>query len=168
MVYKGNKSAFARRLGFEQKEIYRFLKQYHNGGGSAIATEAVLRLFAEENISVDTVLHEYASVDAAGEDGRCVHQDHIDNMLLELSALREQKCGTDMRYALAQDAIRFMEKLREHLCSEQDKQNRCRYYRHEESDDTCPCKDFAKFFAAISANIEEAWSLSAAAGRNCA
>lgn len=58
-ICDGNKSDLARRLGVEFKDIYRYEKQFDAGGGTVIGMEALIKMYAREQRSLDSVIKLY-------------------------------------------------------------------------------------------------------------
>lgn len=58
-LYGGNKRLLARRLQIDHLDVYRWIKRFREGGLSATALEALLKMYARENMSIDKMLQDY-------------------------------------------------------------------------------------------------------------
>lgn len=136
-VCNGNKSEFSRRLGVEQKDIYRYSKRFRDGSGSIRATEAVLEMYWREGRSIDDVLQNYTLAHPGLREE--VASGFCDDVIAAIRTSLENECRAAQDLArVLKSAEHFMAQMERAFCNAACKSKR-------DCATQCPCKRFAEF-----------------------
>lgn len=143
-LLNGNKRLLARRLQLhDHLEVYRWIKRLAEGGQSATAAEALLRMFARENISVDEVLIEYsAHMDKMNDQADslvcpCEHDEYAQRVHSLREAMEIEKYKNDHKYSFIGLADNLMTRFEYMFCAKRASGSQCPFCRP--GSDECPC-----------------------------
>lgn len=154
-IFGGNKRAYARRLGIKNAEVYRYLDRYREGGGSAVAMEALLRLFVEEDVSMDKILETYKS-SAQQSIAACACQEEIEKFRQETYQLKTTMKASEDYHLMMIHISRAMNRLAGMTCGgKPGERESCQWSGDE---DACPCKQLVQTIAEIRERLERSSS----------
>ena len=146
VLFEGNKSECARKLGIRRTDLNRIQQRFAEGATSVRAIEAIVNLFWKENYSLDHALRGYMSDDAASSANGQAVPDNPLRMLREEMEREWHQAGTRMR--LFKSAEAFMAQLEHSFCTEE-----CRELRDCQTE--CPCKRFSELIDWLRQELEK-------------
>lgn len=157
-LYGGNKRLLARRLQIGHLDVYRWIKRFREGGLSATALEALLKMYARENMSIDKVLQDYRghieTFDQWTSTNPCACSN--DEYMQRVYALHESmeiaKPQNDAKHMLLNLAIDLMTHLEQMFC-ERARNSKCIFC--SPGCCACPCRNFGIFIDRLVSVIDE-------------
>lgn len=145
VLFGGNKSECARKLGIRRTDFNRMQHRFAEGATSIRAIESIIFLFWKEQHSLDQALRGYMNEGAEGSVDRHAALDNPLQMLREEMAQEWHQAGTRMR--LFKSAEAFMAQLEHSFCTEE-----CRELRDCQTE--CPCKRFSDLISLLHQELE--------------
>lgn len=144
VLFGGNKSECARKLGIRRTDLNRMQHRFAEGATSIRAIESILLLFRQEQYSLDQALRGYMNEAEGSADGQAV-QDNPLRMLREEMAQEWHQAGTRMR--LFKSAEAFLAQLEHSFCTVE-----CRELRDCQTE--CPCRRFSELINWLRKELE--------------
>lgn len=157
-LYGGNKRLLARHLQVDHLELYKWIRRLHEGGLSATAIEALLKMCARENISLDKALLGYwehmetSNIWINSNPCVCANDGFVQRVHSVLESMEIAKPQSDDKHVLARLASDFMAHLERMFC---DKTRSASCIFCAAGCCTCPCRNFGVFFDWLVKAIDE-------------
>lgn len=145
VLFGGNKSECARKLGIRRTDLNRMQQRFAEGATSVRAIESILLLFWKEQHSLDQALRGYMNEASEGSAEGQTAPDNPLRVLREEMARESHQAGARMR--LFKSAEAFMPQLEHSFCTEE-----CREQRDCQTE--CPCKRFSELIEWLRQELE--------------
>lgn len=159
VVCNGNKSVFGRRLGIPKTEINRLHKRLVNGGGSMVTTDALLKMFLEDDVSLDKAAEAYQTYlqnpEQYNQENPCIHKQLIEAFLSDSVKRREARKDHEVYHRFNVKSTDYLNHLSRIVCDNYDTPQGCLFHGNDGDGSQCPCKLFIDFVLAARASMEE-------------
>ena len=147
VVFSGNRSECARKLGIRRTDFNRVEQRLHEGAASVRTVEAILRLFCDMNISMDQALAGYNAEPKELSDEPALKRQK-DRIRLFRDSLSKTWVTASNRMRIFKSAEAFLAELEHCLCNEA-----CEKLRNCQTG--CPCKRFAEYMEWLKEELDE-------------
>ena len=142
----GNMRFLARLMQTDHQNVYKWNKRFHEGRLSAVAMEALLKMYAREELGLDAALHAYhkhveeLDGQSNGHGFVCMHSAYAQKVYSYYEALEIAKPKTDAKHTLACLARDLMEMIEKLFCEGPKTRGEICYFQAIKSD-ICPCRN---------------------------